>query len=78
MLREYFILPSLSTLQRLTRTAKNIEDEKLFKNIFEQKDNRSKGTILLFDEIYVKGNLSYSGTVDFRIFTLNLYMYFVF
>ena len=61
MLRDDLVLPSITTLRKITRVAKNIQDKTLFSKILERQDERSRGVLLLFDEVYVKATLSYSG-----------------
>ena len=63
-LREFWILPSVSTLQKLTRISKNKEDDVLFLSFFDSQEMRCRVGILIIDEIYVKASLSYkSGTL---------------
>ena len=54
-------LPSISTLQRVTRIAKNMADEELFTAFFYSQEERSRGCVLIVDEVYVKTSLTYSG-----------------
>lgn len=60
-LRNYLQLPSLTTLRRITRVAKNLEDDSLFQSVFSQLEGRSKGCILIIDEVYIKASLTYRG-----------------
>ena len=60
-MRNHCTLPSLSTLQRITRVGKNTEDEVLFSQIFKNQSDRSKGCIIIVDEIYVKSTFTYRG-----------------
>ena len=61
MLRDYFVLPSTTTLRKLTRKAKNVDDETLFTKMLNRQEERSRGVVLIFDEVYVKSTLTYSG-----------------
>ena len=54
-------LPSISTLRKITRMAKNTEDSQLYQQIFMNAEPRSRGCILLVDEVYVKASITYSG-----------------
>ena len=64
-LREYLQLPSLSTLRMLTRKAKNIQDLTLFSDFLTHQEEKSRGLILIFDEVYVKATLTYRGECKF-------------
>ena len=67
MLRDSLILPSISTLRKLTRVAKNLDDDTLFSKILANQEDRSKGVAVLFDEVYVKEAHSYSGEWPYKI-----------
>ena len=60
-LRSFIKLPSISTLQNITRIAKNMDDAVLFTRFFMNQELRSRFCILIADEVYVKATLSYSG-----------------
>ena len=60
-LRDVLQLPSLSTLQKLTRISKNMDDVMLFTRIIQSLPERSRALILLLDEIYVQASLEYRG-----------------
>lgn len=64
-LRTYLCLPSVTTLRRITQVAKNTEDAVLYSSIFRQLDERSRGCILIIDEIYIKSSLTYRGGTVF-------------
>ena len=71
-LREFLQLPSITTLQRLTRIAKNMEDDALFTSFFDRQEERSKSCILIVDEVYVKASLTYRGITFFFNFRFTL------
>lgn len=60
-LRKVLQLPSISTLQKVTRASKNIDDDKFFTAFFNSQDERSRSCTLIADEIYVKSCLTYRG-----------------
>ena len=60
-LRKHMILPSLTTLRRITRIAKNTADETLYTKMFKNMEERDKACILIVDEVYVKSGITYSG-----------------
>ena len=64
-LRSSLQLPSVSTLQNVTRAAKNMEDKTLFQSFFAKQEERAKNCILIVDEIYVRSSLQYSGKFIF-------------
>ena len=64
-LRKYIQLPSLSTLGRIRRTAKNTNNEALYRYIFDKLEERSSNCIVIIDEIYVKASIAYRGGVLF-------------
>ncbi|RUS83569.1 hypothetical protein EGW08_008675 [Elysia chlorotica] len=55
------MLPGLTTLRKVTRAARNLEDEKLFRSVFSQMREGNRGCILIVDEIYVKASIAYRG-----------------
>ena len=55
-LRDVSQLLSVSTLQKLTRVAKNMEDDALFRSFFDRQQERSRSCILIVDEVYVKAS----------------------
>ena len=63
--RNYIQLPSLTTLGRVTRMAKNTDDEDLHARVFGQLEERAKACIIIIDEIYVKASISFRGGVLF-------------
>ena len=65
ILRHYLTLPSLSTLRKLTRIAKNTDDARLFSTVFNNMEERNRGCILIIDEIYIKAAVAYRGGVVF-------------
>ena len=60
-LRQLLRLPSVSILSRITALAKHTKDIALYKGFVNAQDPRSRGCILLVDEIYVKASIIYSG-----------------
>lgn len=62
-LRCFLKIPSLTTLAKITRRAKNTDDNILFQSFFENLDPRSRACILITDEVYVQASLAYSGGV---------------
>jgi len=64
-LRKSLLLPSVSTLQKLTRMAKNLDDETMYTSFFQKQEERCKACILIVDEIYVKASMTYRGGILF-------------
>ena len=62
-MRNVLTLPSISTLSRITRKAKNTEDAELFRMFFDSREDRQKACVLIIDEVYVKASLAYAGGV---------------
>ena len=60
-IRSQIKLPSISTLSKITRMSKNTDDITFFKQLFETLPDRSKGCILLIDEMYIKASVQYCG-----------------
>ena len=63
-------LPSISTLQKVTRLSKNFEDRQLFTAFFMKQPDRFRGCIVVVDEVYVKASITYSG--EFSSILINL------
>jgi len=61
LLRDHLQLPSVSTLRRITGISKNVQDSDVFMKFFNSADLRSRGCILISDEIYVKSSITYRG-----------------
>ena len=59
--RQDFELPSISTLTRMTSSAKRYDDITYYSRLFSNLANQQKTCILLLDEIYVKSMLQYHG-----------------
>ena len=66
--RDFLKLPSISTLRTLTCSAKKTADNQLFKSFFGKQDARSKGCMLIVDEMYVKSSLHYLGNFLFVLY----------
>ena len=60
-LRDYLVLPSVSTLQNLTRLARNLDDTTLFETFFMKQAARARNCIIIVDEVHVKAMLTYCG-----------------
>lgn len=60
-LRDYLTLPSLSTLQNLTRLARSTDDSTLFQTFFMKQVERARWCIIIVDEVHVRAALTYSG-----------------
>ena len=56
-----FELPSISTLTRLTSSAKSYDDVTYYSKIFLNLTDQQKICILLLDEVYIKSMLQYHG-----------------
>ena len=66
-MRENFLLPAITTLQRLTARVKRIELSKFIKIMFSTLKPVQKFCIILIDEVYVKKTVSYHGGHIFGI-----------
>lgn len=74
-MRDYLTLPSNGTLLKLTALAKHTQDVDFFKGFFSKQDPRSRGFVLLVDEIYVKASIIYSGTLFIHEIVIVVYCY---
>ena len=63
VLKEHLCIPSVTTLSKITRKAKNTEDTELMKLFFANLPERSRLCILIVDEIHVLSSIAYSGGV---------------
>ncbi|GFO22220.1 group XV phospholipase a2 [Plakobranchus ocellatus] len=61
-IKEYFQLPSISTLRKITSFAKNVQDEQLLSSYLSQQDERCRGCIIILDGT---ASLTYQGGVVF-------------
>ena len=52
-IRKHIQLPSLTTLARITRTAKNTTSEDLFHNVFSGLEDRSQNCLIFVGEIII-------------------------
>ena len=55
------ILPSNKTLGRINSVARCMDDKDFYTRFFSNQEPRSRGYILLVDEIYEKASIVYSG-----------------
>ena len=61
LLRKHLVLPSISTLQRITNVTRSTPDNVLFKSFFSSLEERQRFCILIIDEVYVKAAVTYRG-----------------
>ena len=60
-LRDYMVLPSISTLRNITRIAKNMGDLTIFRAFFSSQEERSRNCIVVVDEVHVQASVTYRG-----------------
>ena len=58
-IRDYFQLPSLATLGRMTSKVSKLNEKSFLLSIFNTLNTRQKGCIILHDEVYIKKMLLY-------------------
>lgn len=62
-LRDLLQLPSISTLQKITSAASNIDDDTFFASFFSNQSEKEKCVTGIVDEIYVKSQFSLAGKI---------------